>query len=143
MLVITIARKPLESTVAINVIKHGVGGINIDATRIGTEGGTRRDGLATMPNAAGWANMKGHGIATMDAGRWPANLILSQEVVGELDEQSGILHARGNVTPTKRPSSGMFWGKGHSGKSDFVDQGDPGGASRFFKVVGMPSVKIA
>jgi site-specific DNA-methyltransferase (adenine-specific) len=74
---IVVARKPLIGTVAENVLTHGTGGLNIDASRIGTQGGTARDGKANLPNDSGWANMKGHGIAELNAGRWPANLILS------------------------------------------------------------------
>jgi len=52
-----------------------------------------------------------------------------------LDAQSGVLHARGNQTPTKRGSGGIFWnGLGHG--VDPVDSGDTGGASRFFKQFG-------
>ena len=55
--------------------------------------------------------------------------------VAALDEQSGFLHARGNQTPTKRGSGGIFWnGSGHG--VDLVDSGDSGGASRFFKQFG-------
>ena len=55
--------------------------------------------------------------------------------VAALDEQSGFLHARGNQTPTKRGSGGIFWnGSGHG--VDPVDSGDSGGASRFFKQFG-------
>ena len=43
---IIVARKPLEGTVAKNVLKHGTGGLNIDDCRVGS-----------------------------DPGRWPANLI--------------------------------------------------------------------
>ena len=32
-----LARKPIEGTVANNVLKHGTGGLNIDGTRVGTE----------------------------------------------------------------------------------------------------------
>ena len=35
---IVMARKPLDGTVANNVLKHGVGGINIDASRVGRQG---------------------------------------------------------------------------------------------------------
>ena len=35
MIIITVARKPLEGTVARNALKHGTGGINIDAVRTG------------------------------------------------------------------------------------------------------------
>jgi DNA modification methylase len=36
---IVLARKPLDGTVANNVLVHGVGGINIDGCRVGSEGG--------------------------------------------------------------------------------------------------------
>src|SRR5699024_486490 len=36
---IILARKPLDGTVANNVLAHGVGGLNIDACRVGTSGG--------------------------------------------------------------------------------------------------------
>lgn len=71
---IVVARKPLEGTVAANVLKYGTGGLNIDGTRI--EGDT---GDAGHPD-----------------GRWPANTILTHDPncevrcvascpVGELD----------------------------------------------------------
>ena len=72
---ITVARKPLCGTVAENVLTHGTGAINVDGCRVGTDGGTCRDGKASEPNDSGWENMRGHGIATINAGRWPANLI--------------------------------------------------------------------
>lgn len=52
--------------------------------------------------------------------------------VAALDEQSGVLRARGNQTPTKRGSGGIFWA-GNGNGVDPVDSGDTGGASRFFK----------
>ena len=63
-------RRPLEGTVAANVLKHGTGAINVDATRIGTDEG-------------GWAGGAGlgyHGGCSLEGGkprptigRWPAN----------------------------------------------------------------------
>ena len=49
---IHVLRKPLsEGTVAANVVKHGVGGLNIDASRVGTtdnlNGGARTCGPVT------------------------------------------------------------------------------------------------
>jgi site-specific DNA-methyltransferase (adenine-specific) len=72
---ITVARKPLSGTVAENVQEWGTGAINVDGCRVGTSGGTCRDGKADTPNDAGWENMRGHGVATLNAGRWPANII--------------------------------------------------------------------
>ncbi|RLC79138.1 MAG: hypothetical protein DRJ03_24045 [Chloroflexi bacterium] len=48
-----------------------------------------------------------------------------------LDEQSGTLRARGNITETKEGKTAWFGsGKGHAGER--IDKGDAGGASRFF-----------
>lgn len=85
---IIVARKKPEGTVAANVLEHGCGGLNVDGCRVGTDGGTARDGKADKPNPQGWENMKGHGIATLNAGRWPANLILDQDAGSMLDEQA-------------------------------------------------------
>src|SRR5699024_10658519 len=59
---IILARKPLDGTVANNVLAHGVGGLNIDACRVGTgedraSGGT--SGAIHVPNAYG---VRGGGI---------------------------------------------------------------------------------
>lgn len=91
---ITVARKPLEGTVAANVLKHGTGAINIDACRVGTDGGTCRHGKADKPNDAGWENMRGHGIATLALGRWPANLIHdgSEEPVSMLGDAARFFY---------------------------------------------------
>lgn len=71
---IIVARKPLEGTVAQNVLKHGVGGLNIDESRVGDERTT------TVRNGKSGA----HGRFGVDdrvftrlnpPGRWPANLI--------------------------------------------------------------------
>jgi hypothetical protein len=79
---ITVARKPLIGTVAENVLQHGTGAINVDGGRVGTDGGTSRSGQAEYPKKAdgtedrsqSWART-GHKIATINAGRWPANFI--------------------------------------------------------------------
>lgn len=78
---ITVARKPIsEKTVAGNVLKYGTGGLNIDESRVGTEGATTRSHQADYAES-GWRT--GHKIEKLDAGRFPANLIHdgSEEVV--------------------------------------------------------------
>lgn len=96
---ICVARKPLDGTVAANVLKHGTGALNIDACRVGYQGedditpevgqgtpGERNPGCgANLPgykeNWGAWeANQKG---------RWPANVLLDEEAARLLDEQSG------------------------------------------------------
>ena len=82
---IVLARKPLIGTVAENVLAFGTGALNIDASRIGSEGGTARAGKADKPNEAGWANLRGHGIEAINAGRWPANTLWDEEAAAQLD----------------------------------------------------------
>ena len=83
---IVVARKPLIGTVAQNVLTHGTGGLNIDASRIGSEGGgTHCDKRDDQGNCLGHDNAgRSTSGATVHSpqtdtvqGRWPANLILS------------------------------------------------------------------
>jgi site-specific DNA-methyltransferase (adenine-specific) len=83
---ITMARKPLEGTVAANVLAHGTGGINVDGCRVGTE--ERYNPAAGNKANGNSLNMSKIGMP-QDAegqnalGRWPSNLIHdgSDEVV--------------------------------------------------------------
>lgn len=76
---IVVARKPLSGTVVANVLVHGTGAMNIGASRIGTDAGW------SYPNGRGGQGWHGREslAANLDvpmeaqAGRWPANLILS------------------------------------------------------------------
>jgi DNA modification methylase len=89
---IVMARKPIDGTVANNVLKHGVGGINIDASRVGTEGesfdglvgrpiqklATRRDGETDDEYRARVLESPAQQEALRklkDMGRFPANFI--------------------------------------------------------------------
>ena len=86
MRMIHVLRKPLsEGTVAANTLKHGCGGLNIDASRIGTtdnlDGGAYSEGGSERwDGAENWRYKRGeHGNAgnfQQPTGRWPANLIL-------------------------------------------------------------------
>jgi DNA modification methylase len=69
---ICMARKPLVGTVAANVLQHGTGAINVDGCRVGTDGGTTRNGLSYV-GESGWTT--GHSVQRIDAGRWPANVL--------------------------------------------------------------------
>lgn len=90
-MIVTVARKPLVGTVVETLLSPfgGAGALCIDACRIGTDGGTKRSGRATMPNAAGWQNMKGHGIAELHTGRWPANVLVTTSGASRFFKQVG------------------------------------------------------
>lgn len=100
-----LVRKPIsEKTVAANVLKHGTGGINIDATRINTHpsdpnirtNATIDSGKSSIFGIGNGPDGKGPDTQ----GRFPANLVLSHNddceetcsdscAVASLDEQSG------------------------------------------------------
>jgi len=83
---IIVARKPLEGTVANNVLTHGTGALNIDGSRIGTEGGTKGAGAGAGVYGDGLNGERG--LAVDGLGRWPANIILDEHTAGLLDGQS-------------------------------------------------------
>lgn len=130
---IVVARKPVEGTIAANVLKHGVGGLNIDATRIGTEtagwNGLTSDRAKSAWDASGFKNS---GDATNAQGRWPANIILDEFTAKLLDEQSGNIRlTAGGQTIGKfnfAPAENTNGNKRIQGKVTL------GGASRFFYV---------
>jgi hypothetical protein len=127
---IVLARKPLIGTVAANVLTHGTGALNIDASRIGTE--------QTVTSRNG--NSGGNGAYGKDErvfervnppGRWPANILLDEEAAAMLDEQSG--DAGGGFGRRGKLNGGATkWG--FDGVGQEVGYGDTGGASRFFYV---------
>jgi len=129
---IVVARKPIEGTVAENVLNYGVGGLNIDGTRIGTE-------VISVHNAPKGTFAGGDAERGSDTdsyrqheGRWPANIILDEYTAELLDEQSGISKSTpisSGKIKTKRNS--MAGGSMYSAASA---HNDSGGASRFFYV---------
>ncbi len=138
---IVVARKPLsEKNHALNVLKWGTGGINIDACRIGLNGETQPTGSgkpskefernAIMPGRAGGNG----GNITSTQGRFPANIILDKEAGKILDEQTGDLGKSqgGRANQTTSDKYGKYANKIEKRDPGF---GDNGGASRFFKSI--------
>ena len=139
---IILARKPLDGTVANNVLAHGVGGINIDACRIETTETLGRAKAGWGSKAVGaddYGRFNSLGI-TKEGGRFPANVLLDEHAAKEMDKQSGNLSpgARHGNTATRPKFNGATYngGKVYDGKIDeprvAMDSG--GGASRFFPV---------
>ncbi|MEK6879220.1 MAG: DNA methyltransferase [Nanoarchaeota archaeon] len=135
---IVVARKPLsEKNVALNVLKWGTGGINIDESRIETTEQDKYDlenrpiSDATHQNTninftSRERDMK-HGI--INQGRFPANIIFDEESAKVLDEQSGISKSKQSEISNK----GSIWNSGNENK-EIRGHNDRGGASRFFYV---------
>ena len=132
-MIITIGRKPFKGSLIDNVKVEGCGGLNIEDTRIGTEGGRTNKGGYQDAFVGGTVDYTTSGVETdlTPRGRWAANVVISEGVVKILDVQSGELRARGNKGCSKG-GGGMF---GHAETVNDFGFGDKGGASRFFKVI--------
>jgi len=137
---IVMARKPFKGTVVDNVLEWGTGGINIDESRIGTEGGTKRSHQADYPKkdngkedreSQNWR--KGHDIIEISEGRFPANIIFDEEAGKILDEQSGVKHGNNKGAYTYKDNEYKVEGFINNVKPNSPSNyGDVGGASRFF-----------
>ena len=74
---IIVARKPLEWSCTDNVIKYGVGGINIDECRVETQD---KISASTRWGSTGlWEKIKWHLYIPSEIGRFPANTILTYD----------------------------------------------------------------
>jgi DNA modification methylase len=103
---ICVARKPLDGTVVANILKWGVGALNIDGSRVPGE-------PVTINKLETWS---GHGqkqrpeyvSATTTEGRWPAKLVHdgSEAVLADFPQSNGgTLSKRANAAPGGRLSS--------------------------------------
>ena len=161
MRVLHILRKPLsEGTVAANTLRHGCGGLNIDASRVGTHGEVLSCSIADPYHAKDgtqrtWNPTTTRGVerSQHSAGRWPANVILQH-----LDgcRRTGTRPAEGYQINRFTDGAKHFGGAaGHAYEGTTMEGGveavwacapgcpvkaldDTGGASRFFKQVGGP-----
>ena len=129
---IILARKPLDGTVANNVLAHGVGGLNIDACRVSTDDNTARtcNGVGNSSSYDMAASGERRVNGGSPAGRFPANVLLDEHAAKEMDKQSGVLKSGGG---NKGPRSSS-WFTSNSPNVDDVRNPDSGGASRFFPV---------
>lgn len=144
---IVLARKPIDGTVAANVLEYGTGGINIEACRVASGDALVRPPIQRRDNAVFGLGL-GLGRQDEPAGRWPPNLLLTHDLecgdectpgcpVAELDRQSGVLVAGTAVRRHVGHSTSHGASFGVSGSRDLamredVTYGDSGGASRFF-----------
>jgi site-specific DNA-methyltransferase (adenine-specific) len=124
---IVVARKPLVGTVAQNVLTHGTGALNIDATRIGTDGVGWGGGGSKLYE--GGLSRDG-GDARPVSGRWPANVALDETAAAMLDEQSGELHS-GALDQAGITAPNKTYGQRPKELTGAYNA-NSGGASRFF-----------
>ena len=131
---IILARKPLDGTVAANVLAHGVGGLNINASRVPSCDSPRGSGNSLGYHGGGVGT---GGNVTPPAGRFPANVLLDEHAAKEMDKQSGWQKDGTTVNRNRKNSeanpNGIYSSHVREAGPDQTF-GSGGGASRFFPV---------
>ena len=132
---ICVARKPIEGTVANNVLQYGTGGINIDGCRI-----DNKDGKPVFVNGidrernrtsidTGGSNRTGQ---TSFQGRFPANIIFDEIASVMLDEMSGESKSVGHFPKRVKMKGHTLYEGGFNDFEQTERHLETGGASRFF-----------
>lgn len=138
-----VARRPLDGTVAANVLAHGVGAIHVDACRVPMSEGdaeainAKHIGMdvASYKRPTGASlNLSTRPMSLRAArahqgGRWPTNVVLDEEAARALDAEAPETVSR-QGKPRAAAQSGEGWGMRSTG-AEYDDQGGP---SRFFPV---------
>lgn len=136
---ITLARKPLNGTIPVNILKYGVGALNIGGCRVEPTGDSRpRDGEASQFNRMGgdapsdFSMTRGRWRNGAPEGRWPANVIHdgSNEVLACFPDSKG---QQGDLKGTEPSRTGDANTYGQYGPRPAISKrGDSGSAARFF-----------
>jgi site-specific DNA-methyltransferase (adenine-specific) len=141
---IIVARKPCEGSIVENVLKYGVGGINLDECRVGNE--TIKGG--TMPKMGdgetGVCNFQTVGAERLERessiGRFPANVILTYDDTDFEEVCGGMPNTKSTFNPEAHHETEI-----HRASKDFLKFGykqricnennsynDEGSAARYF-----------
>jgi site-specific DNA-methyltransferase (adenine-specific) len=132
---IIVARKPFKGSLVDNVIKWGVGGLNIDECRVGTEERTYKGAGGSDITVAKGAIGTGVGkdLEFTVNGRFPANTILTYDQITFDEVCGGFPNTKGNGNIRHNKNDG----KGYNCYSNYGDcetkgYDDSGSASRYF-----------
>jgi transcriptional regulator with XRE-family HTH domain len=146
-----LVRKPVEGTIAGNVLVYGTGAINVDGCRVDT-----KDSYNRAPASSGFTGLSGYKpnqgrmSDSADKGRWPANVVLSHSEgcddggcvdgcqVQALDEQSGKSSSSRPRNSSSTSFSGLTYGMAPNTPHAVLHRDDSGGASRFFYTAKVP-----
>lgn len=144
-----LARKPLIGTVANNVLTHGTGGLNIDGSRVGSEGGGNSCAGGDSCKCSDKNEIFGatkHPVKPLgEFGRWPANFIHdgSDEVVELLGEPARFFYcAKASKRDRNQGLDGFEAKRDHDGRKDGGVGGDnPRNRTNNAKLNHHPTVK--
>jgi DNA modification methylase len=129
-----LARKPLIGTVAANVLTYGVGGLNIDGSRVGNKGDSeQKQGAYSGSEIAVAGQREGGKIYPENLGRFPANFIHdgSDEVVALFPTSTSKQNLESDNRTVFNAGDSLQLGKAgiHTPENSYADSGS---AARFF-----------
>lgn len=147
MITITVCRKPLtEPTVVKNILKHGVGGLNIDQIRTPISPDPK-DGW--RPNKSGTVYPENRHIyrehlapvycgISHTLGRWPTNLVLTEGPVVEVfDTEAGECVTNGSNPGSRVGGVRTVYGDFAGYTQSATRLTSKGSASRFYRKIGV------
>ena len=136
---IIVARKPFKGSLVDNVIKYGVGGINIDECRVSM---SQEDYIMNTKKASKefigvkpFGNVDGKGSALMpnEKGRFPANTILTYDQITFDEVCGGFPYTKGEIGRAGRKSGGNYNASSYKvGVVTDYSFKDSGSAARYF-----------
>ena len=135
---IIVARKPFNGSCVDNVLKYGVGGINIDECRVShnepikTTNRKQKDGDVFNTDSCGFDNTKNHLASADSRGRFPSNIILTYDETDE-DEVCGEFPNTKSQKPRNISNeyTSKIYGKYRERQENYI-YNDSGSASRYF-----------
>lgn len=136
---IIVARKPFKGSLVDNVIENGVGGINIDECRVGTDvikGGTMPKMGAGEMGVCNYQTVGAERIERQDnIGRFPANTILTYDETDFDEVCGGFPDTKNSKRSSKNNKETVYTNTYTPPKAIYTENntyGDSGSASRYF-----------
>lgn len=131
---VVMARKPFDGATVDCVQEHGTGALNIEACRVGSDGGHEHPGTednSTTETCYG-DGLNGTQSEPVDKGRYPSNVVFDEIEAERLDEQVGELAAGAHTTQVDAKAANCYGDKRYTDTPEERTETDSGGPSRYF-----------
>ena len=128
---IVVARKPFTGTIVENVLEHGTGGLNIDASRVGNFTNTQTSGMSRWNDFRhGDGKYETEETVNVKEGRFPTNFIHD----GSDEVLEGFPHTKSGKPGIKSQGNNgaAYYAESRPPGTPMKGFGDSGSAARFF-----------
>ncbi len=133
---IIVARKPCEGSCLDNVMRYGVGGLNIDGCRVGDEfikGGTMPVMGTGETGVCNFGTIGAERIEGADhCGRYPANVILTYDDTDFDEVCGGMPETKSGIAVRHNSGGNTFGGNNKKPQMDDLGYFDEGSAARYY-----------